>query len=498
MAELLDQSKLSSDEGAIIPRLSMGEAGIVGLKQASKRILEEQNLAFRFPQFLKTVDEMRSNPTVAAALLIYKMMLGRVEWNVEPPVDATDQQKERAKFIESCMHDMEHSWKNFITETTSYLEYGHAVHEKVFKRRFRKGGASKFNDGLVGWKKLPPRSQNSLSGWLYSDDGRELIGVEQSLASVTESFRYKLLTKDGTKINIPREKFLLFRADGTRENPEGRSLLKGCYLAYKQLELIQNQEMIGIARDLGGLVVASLHPKYMDPDASAADQAVYQGFKDIVSNITSGSQAGAVIPAMFDPESKLPIFDLRLLESKGGARFDTSKIINRLQNDILTALNCDVIKLGGNSGDSFALADAKTTLMSLSLNYRLQEIADVINNDLIPETFRRNGWTDEELPKVVPQDFDKIDLEKFSAAIQRLAATGMLEVDRPVLNKIRDVLGVPLRPEDEPPDEKAMKLNQDAPSKSGAGYASDTGGLNGTGNSAPKRDNSIANKENAP
>jgi hypothetical protein len=497
MAELKAAS-LASDEGAVIPRISLGEVGTTGLHHTSKRITEEANRAFQYPQFLKIVEEMRSNPTVAAALLIYKMMLGRVEWAVEAPVDATDEQKERAKFIESCMHDMDDSWQSFIIETISYLEYGFAVHEKVFKRRLRKGQASKFNDGLVGWKKLPPRSQSTIEAWNWSEDGRELVSIDQSLAHVTDGFKYRNLANDGSIIKIPRKKFMLFRADSTKDNPEGRSLLKGCYLAYKQLELIQDQEMLGIARDLGGIPKFGLPPRYMDPDASAGDKAVYQATKDIANGLVAGSQGSIIWPVMYDPETKMPLFTMELLESKGGARFDTSKIIMRLQNDILTALNCDVIRLGGNSGDSLSLADSKTMLMSLSLNYRLKEIADVINSDLIPQTFLANGWTDTELPKIVPLDFDVVDIDKFSGAIQRLAATGMIEIDRPVLNKIREVIGVNQRPEDEPPDKEAMSLNQDAPSKSGKGFASDTGGLNGTANSASKRDNSVANKENAP
>ena len=55
--------------------------------------------------------------------------------------------------------------------------------KKVFRRRLRANG-SKFNDGMVGLRKLPVRSQSTISNWLFSDDGRDLIGVEQSLTNV--------------------------------------------------------------------------------------------------------------------------------------------------------------------------------------------------------------------------------------------------------------------------------------------------------------------------
>jgi len=495
MAKELNEASLAADEGAILPRISTAEKGFTGLRRSGKSIIEEANREFQFPAFLKIVDEMRNNPTIAAAMNIYRMMLGRVEWDVQAPITATEQQKERAKFVKSLMTDMEDSWGSFINETISYLEYGFAVHEIVPRRRLYRNG-SKYNDGLVGLRKLPPRSQSTISGWLYSDDGRTVEYIRQNFGNSKTALNYTQITANGTTVDLPRSKCLLFRADATRDNPEGRSLFKGCYLAYKQLELIQDQELIGIARDLGGVPVFGIPPKYMDSNASAEEQAVYQSFISMGENLNTGSQGSVVIPLMYDPETKQPIFKMELLESKGGARFDTSKIIQRLQMDILTALSCDVIKLGGSGGgDSFSVADAKTNLLSLALSYRLKEIAEVLNSELIPWLFKANGWMDTELPKFVPGDFDNEDLETFSKALQRLKAVGLVEVRRDVLNRVRDAIGVPKLPEDEPPDVEALMLT-DGGSRSGDSFNTATGGLNGTADSVAKNNTSDLNFEN--
>ena len=102
----------------------MGETGFVGLKVNNKRILEESQVAFRYPNFIKTVNEMRNNPTVGAAMNVYRMMISRVKWNVEPPVGATPQEIERTKLVGTMMSDMEHSWPAFIESVIPYLEYG--------------------------------------------------------------------------------------------------------------------------------------------------------------------------------------------------------------------------------------------------------------------------------------------------------------------------------------------------------------------------------------
>ena len=83
MAEELNQQCLQADEGAVVPRIKLSESGITGLTVSNKQILEEANRLFQFPQFTKVVNEMKNDATVASALLAYKTLIGRVDWNVE-------------------------------------------------------------------------------------------------------------------------------------------------------------------------------------------------------------------------------------------------------------------------------------------------------------------------------------------------------------------------------------------------------------------------------
>ena len=63
--------------------LNLVRSGITGLTVSNKQILEEANRLFQFPQFTKVVNEMKNDTTVASALLAYKTLIGRVDWNVE-------------------------------------------------------------------------------------------------------------------------------------------------------------------------------------------------------------------------------------------------------------------------------------------------------------------------------------------------------------------------------------------------------------------------------
>jgi hypothetical protein len=487
---------LQADSEATIPRIRLGEAGFSGLRVTNKQILEEANRVFQYPQFLKTVSEMRNNPTVAAAFNVYRMLISRVKWTVEPPEKATDEQKTRAKHVQQCMDDMEGSWESFISDTLTYLEYGFSVQEKVYRRRLKKNG-SKYNDGLVGLRKLAPRGQDTISKWYFSEDGRDLVALGQATVNLENAHRYQNITgknEDGV-VEIPRDKVLLFTADATKGNPQGRSLLKPIYLAYKRLELLQDQELLGIAKDLAGIPLIQIPPKYMDANASPEDKAVYEMCKKIVDNLANGEQRGLVFPKMADPDSKLDLFSVSLLERKGqGLALDP--VIQRYQNDLLMALACDVLRLGATDGGSFSLADSKTNMLTLALSHRLKEIASVLNTELIPQLYALNGWTDEELPKFEAGDIEEVSMEEFSKLIQRVASVGLVEVDREWLNKIREVAGIEPRPADEPVDKESLS---GATSKSGDGMEVGRSG-NGTakiGGKGNKKDSSAGNSENA-
>ncbi len=111
-------------------RLRMGEVSTVGLKVSNDIIYEEMKRELRWPSVITTYKQMGYDATIASALELFEMMISRVEWEVKAPYDATEDQIKKSKFIQQCRNDMEHTWLNFIQETTSFMTYGFSVHEK--------------------------------------------------------------------------------------------------------------------------------------------------------------------------------------------------------------------------------------------------------------------------------------------------------------------------------------------------------------------------------
>lgn len=481
---------LTADPSAVVPRISLSEVGFTGLTTMAGRILEEQNRVFRYPEFLKTVREMSTDPTVAAVLSLNRMTLTRVKWHVEPPENATDTEKQRAKFVESCMGDMENTWSQFMSELVTYLEYGFSVQEKVFRRRLTRNG-SKYNDGLVGLRKLAHRPQDTIRYWNFSDDGRELLSVGQSIRNMEFGARFQNLADPNGLITIDRSKFLLFSADSVKGNPEGKSVLKSIYLPYKQLSLLKDQLMLGVSKDISSVPVIYIPPKYMADEATDSEKAVYQAYLNAGQAVADGKQRSLVMPQVYDDNNN-KLFEFSLMEAKGHNKFDIPAIIQALQNDILIAMCADVLKQGQlDSG----VNDTKTNLWSMAVEHRLNEIRDVLNSDLIAQLYALNGWTQERLPTFEYSDIADVDSEAWSKALQRAASVGLVEIDRPILNKTREVLGVDALPDDTPVDKEKLTGNA---SRSGDGMAAGKSG-DGTadiGGKSSKEDKSAKNRDN--
>ena len=470
----------------------MGETGTVGLSIIDKTVREQIKKELRWPEVATTYKAMMNDPMIYAGTSLIEMMMSKVNWSVKEPTNATEDQKKKTLFIKQCMGDMEHSWEDFIKEVLSYLSYGFSVHEKVFRRRNEESG-SKYSDNLIGWRKFGVRSQDTLGQWQWSKDGRRLTAAYQDLSKIhndsVDRFSYYFNNKDkeANGIRIPRKKFMLFRYNPKRDNPIGNSPLNACYIPWKVRTVIEEREAIGVQRNLEGMPVLGLHPKYMSPDATPEDQAVYEYYKNIMRNIQNNEQGTIIYPLMYNDSGK-KIVEFELMSSQGGKSQDTDKIIKRYDDKILTALFADILKLGQDSHGSFSLAGAKTNIVAVNIESRLKEIAGVLNQDLVAQTFKKNGWKDTVLPEIIFEDLDEEDLDEFSKMIQRIASVGYLPRDKEVIYEVAKRTGF------DNPERKFESLFPESSSRSGDGMKS---AGEGTSNQVGGSDKSTSNKENS-
>ena len=415
------------------PSANLSEIGSTGLTQYGGQISEEMLRQLAGTRGVKTFADMRDNDdTVGAMLFIIDKLLRNVDWKVEP-ADESPAAEEVSDFVHSCMHDMEHSWGDLISEILSMLVFGWSVHEIVYKIRSGmdttdKAYFSEFNDKKVGWRKLPIRSQESLYSWEFDESGDVKIMNQQP--------------PNMQVVSIPIEKLLIFKTQSYKNSPMGRSILRNAFRPWTFKKRIEEVEGIGIERDLAGLPVAGVPAEILASNATNDQKATLSAIKRLVTNIRRDEQEGVVFPLVYDDNGN-KLYTLELLSTGGTRQFDTNSIITRYSKAIAMTCLADFIFLGQSKVGSYALSSDKTDMFSVGLGAWLMTIADVLNKVALPKLMRVNGYDRKVWPKFVPSDIEKEDVSKFCDNIYKLVGVGALMPDGTVDTRLRELLNLP-------------------------------------------------------
>lgn len=407
------------------------EIGRIGQRRYGGTIYEEFLHELRGRSGIEVYREMAENDDVVGAILFaIEMLVRQCVWNVEPGGD-TAKDKEAAEFVRSCMDDMQDTWIDTISEILSFLTYGWSYHEIVYKRRMGSTRdprtKSKFNDGLIGWKKLPIRAQETLYEWQY-DNEDNLLGMTQ------------MPPPDYGVFTIPIEKALLFRTKSRKNNPEGRSILRNAYRSWYFKKRIQEIEGIGIERDLAGLPVLYA-PEGLDiwDDNMPDNIKIRTSLESMVRNIRRDEMEGSVLPFGYK---------LELLSTGGTRQFDTNAIINRYDTRIAMTVLADFIFLGHDKTGSWALSSDKTELFAVAIGAFLDIICETFNSHGIPALIDINGQHFAgitEYPKMTHGDIEDADIVKVSTFIKEMTGIGVLVPDDGLEDYVRQVGHLPER-----------------------------------------------------
>lgn len=414
------------------------EIGTTGLKVYAGNVYEEFLQALEWPKGNKIYREMSDNdPVIGAMLFAIEMLIRGVKWRVEPASESPED-VELAEFIESCMHDMEKPWSEVISDVITFIPFGFSVHEIVYKKRMgpknpNRKFKSKFNDGKWGWRKLPIRAQETINQWLYDDD-HNLVGVRQDLI-------------DGGSVDIPEHRFLLFRTNSRKDNPEGRSALRNAYRPWYMKKFIEELEGIGIERDLAGLPIAYVPSRIMSPNATDDEVNLYNRVKRVVENVRQNEQAGVVFPSDADERGN-KLYEFQLLSSSGKKQFNTNEIISRYNSTIAQTVLADFILIGHKGVGSFALSSDKTKLFAMAIGAWLDSISEIFNSKAIPLLLEANGVDVDVMPRIRYSDIEKRSLDEISQYVERLTRTGNILPDEGLENHLRDLGDLPKRTED--------------------------------------------------
>jgi len=424
--------------------MAFSDLGSSGLRQWSGWVREEFLPQLQGRQAARVYREMQDNSSVIGALMFaINATMRRIEWRVDPANDSP-RAAAIAEFFDTCRDDMSHTWPEFIIEMQSMLGYGFAPMEVVYKRSLgrdpppdpqRPGKlmpTSKFDDGLIRWRKIALRGQDTIIKWFFGDDGA-IEGLTQQ-------------PWQGPLIDIPIEKLLIFRPATYKNNPEGRSILRSAYRSWYMAKRLEEMEAIVYER-MGGIPTMYIPNQIMEAAAAGDANAAMklQAFKNMTTNVRVDEQMGLVLPADLWEGTTQKMYDFQLVTPQHGrTTVDADKTITRYNVNMLASVMADFLQLGHESRGTQALSQNKTDMFFNSLEGFLVAGSEVMNRYAIPRLGAVNGLDPDELPTYAPDMPQRLDLDVLSNFVMRLAQAGMPLFPNPVLEEyLADAAGWP-------------------------------------------------------
>ena len=439
----------------------MGEYGRTGLRQYAGILYEEYETKLQGRRGVEVYTEMAESDSVIGSMMFaVEMLMRQATWSVDPGGD-TEADKKAAEFVKSCMDDMSSTWQDTISEIMTFITYGWSWHEIVYKRRMGRSQdprlTSQYDDGLIGWRKLPIRAQDTLWQWEFDEDG-ELVGMTQ------------MAPPDFATRTIPKSKSILFRTKSRKDNPEGRSVLRNCYRDFYFKRRMQEIEGIGVERDLAGLPMIT-PPEGVNiwdsSDPEMVNQLQYA--QQLVQNVRRDALEGIVKPFGWE---------FQLLNGGSRRQFEIGSIIERYDSRIAMTILADFVLLGHQEAGSWALSSDKTEMFAMAIGTYMEIICEAFNTQAIPQLIELNkshfkGIT--RYPKMVHGDIEKEDVDKFGNLVSSLVGAGVITPSEELSKEVCRRVGLP----EEVAAESTPQAPQPGAAQEGAGGQNPEGGADG-------------------
>ena len=412
--------------------------GVAGQNTRNGQIRADEFLPeLRGKKAVRKYREMRDNDsTIGAVMYSVEQILRDVDLHVKP-ANESDAAKREAKFVEEVLHDMDHTLDDHVAEALSFLSYGFAWFEVVYKRRVGPTARSdkrhsKYTDGRIGVRKIAVRAPWTISKFDVDQRSGDVLGIEQDVGGFNNENR------------IPVNKSLYYRTTSLNGDPSGRSILRNAYTSYEFLNNLQSIEAIAVERELAGIPVARIPSEYLSGDASAAQAGFVGNLQQILRDVKFNEQGYIILPSDTYPDkdgapSNIRLVDVELMSSSGTRNIDIDPIVKRYQHDIARSVLSEFLLLGSQGG-SYALSKSKTDLFLRALESYIQAIVDVLNKQLVERLWQLNGLNYDLMPQIVAGDVAPHDLRELSSFLRNLNGANIDVSNHPEL--VSDLMAI--------------------------------------------------------
>jgi hypothetical protein len=375
------------------------------------------------PKCFKTYRDMKLDPMVGGSLSFIKALVSKTGYKIKEAKGSTAAQKDLVKAINASIGDTPYGRKRLLDNILSMLDYGTSMFEVVIVR-------NKKNQWL--FEVISPIHLSTVERFTFKQGS--LVKVQLAPAE-----NDGLIFNDGAQEELDGKKVLLFRLESDQDFPLGKSLLYGCYTAWKTKSILNEYTTIGAAKNLSTVVKVSLPMEYINAymQNPLSDEAKYtEELLASVENLHAGKSCYAVIPSDMTSGGQA-LFDIKGISSDAGNNTFNSEIsIDRYNREILFNMQTSVLSLGSNSQGSFSLAENSTNLLGLFIQNLFLVIADEFQK-AIKMVWEANGQSVDRMPTLEFEDVDERDLKVFAEAWSKLAGAGAVMNNKETENAIR-------------------------------------------------------------
>ncbi len=444
MAE--DVAVQKSESTSTVVTRPFTEKGQPQILTSQRFIQDQRKVDLVMPKRFSTFDKMAEDDAVANSIDVTNILVSTAMHGGEfVSKSGTNSSKIAADFLNYAIRNIGMgTWLESINNSVTDLQYGFSIQNIVTEVRTTGQFA-----GTKVLKKLSPRDQKSIYGWVWDKNLRDLKGFvqkpnrvqlrEPKMREFQQGILMSSISNGSLKQNYPfisTQQMLHFRHNPTNNNPQGDSPLTHIYDAWLEKKLVERYEVVGVSKDLGGAVVlrvpSELVERANDPITYPDEAAEYKQLQTDAGALHAGESSFIVLTSDVDPDSKAPLFDFELKGIDGGGKqYNTSDIIDQKRKSIYNMFGTGFLLLGQSGHGSNALSSNQMTTHDYYVNRSVMWKTDVINSQLAPRLLAVNNirlnWKD--MPVFVAADPSKPDLDVISKVLQRAGTAEMLNAD---------------------------------------------------------------------
>lgn len=418
----------------IAPMKRIGVSGAIiyaGYPQSNEtnRKLEGREKYITFSNLLANVS------IIAAGVRYFLNLIAKAAWTAVPSDPNNPQAVEAAEFVNDVLQDMETPWPRVVRRTAMYRFYGFSIQEWIAKRR---------SDGRTGFLDVEPRPQPTIERWIDDDEGK-IIGVIQR---APKSLR---------EIPLPMSKLIYAVDDSLSDSPEGLGLFRHLVAPAERLKRYEQLEGWGYETDLRGIPVGRA-PLSTLRDMEERGELTKTKVDEILNPMNAfikGHVKNPELGILLDSSvyetqdesarpSSVQQWSIDLLEASSDSVQYVLQSIDRLNHEIARILSVDHLLLGSDGSGSLALARDKSHNFYLVVDSTLTELRATYERDLLTPLWEMNGFDKELMPTLQTEDVQFKDVEQITSALRDMSTAGaVIMPDDPVINAVRDLLGLP-------------------------------------------------------